>query len=106
MAGIGEIVALAKGLGGSGGGSSGGGVLVVNDNGVDPLDKTAGEIMAAGEAGIVIVKYAPDECIIGLNPIIEFAYNPSGYMFNIISNGSTIRYTAATSSDYPSVNNG
>ena len=57
MAGIGEIVALAKGLGGSGGGSSGGGVLVVHETiseGTHSLDKTWKEISDAANAGTII----------------------------------------------------
>ena len=59
MAGIGEIVALAKGLGGSGGGgSSGGGVLVVHttiEGTTATCDKTCKEMFdAMSEGGVVI----------------------------------------------------
>ena len=55
MAGIGEIIALAKGLGGSGGGSSGG-VLVVEFDNDGNLDVTAGDLFSAAQAGYVVVK--------------------------------------------------
>ena len=68
MAGFGEIVALAKGLGGSGGGSSGGGVLVVNftwnDDDSADLDKTWQEMFdAASEGTPVVIKNSSSDSV-------------------------------------------
>ena len=95
-------MAAAMGGGGSGGGSSGG-VLVVNDT-EWTLDKTASEIMAAGEAGIVVIKSEDDMTETSfINPIVEFRAGPDGYEFYFFSAGESARYTAATSNDYPSL---
>lgn len=107
MAGIGEIVALAKGLGGSGGGSSGGGVLVVNQtwNGdwtTATLDKTWQEIH---DADVVIVRDASDETsvywytvmsayeVVGTKPYVVDAWD--------FSNNQAINYNASSASGYP-----
>ena len=98
MAGIGEIVALAKGLGGSGGGSSGG-VLVVNvteSSNVYTCDKTAGEMKTAFENGVLLIKQTEGDSYYE-EPCLGFMYN-GGYTFN----SSSYAYTAQSESDYPS----
>lgn len=61
MAGIGEIIALAKAFGGSGGGSYGGGVVVEmyydNDLSCFVTDKTAEQIVQAASTGPVSMHY-------------------------------------------------
>lgn len=66
MAGIGEIIALAKAFGGSGGGgSSGGGVVVEmyydNDLSCFVTDKTAEQIAQAASTGPVSMHYYSDD---------------------------------------------
>ena len=60
MAGIGEIIALAKGLGGSGGGGSSGGLLVTltydGDLGLYVCDKTAKEMWEGAQNGAFMFK--------------------------------------------------
>lgn len=78
------------------GGGSGGGVLLVNGttdvNFIVTLDKTAGEILAALESGVVFV--TTDQ---SYERTLINSYNPHDYEFNAA--GST--YMASTADDYP-----
>ena len=108
MAGIGEIVALAKGLGGSGGGGSSGGVLVANqtwDNDLTTatLDKTWQEIH---DADVVIVRDAADEPTVSWFPVTSahevVGEKPYGVDTWDFGNNQANTYYASSASDYPS----
>ena len=95
MAGIGEIVALAKGLGGSGGGGSSGGVLVVtNTDGT--LNKTCKEIYDASRSGIVVIVTDNEANIL----VQSGKYNGS-YFFNIIFKLAIVQFSGNGDNEYP-----
>ena len=100
MAGIGEIVALAKGLGGSGGGGSSGGVLVVHDTvsgGTHTLDKTWQEIK---DADLAVIKRGTGTWIV--HKILDaFGHDISCFTSNAGS-VSTLTYSATSADGYPS----
>lgn len=103
MAGIGEIVALAKGLGGSGGGSSGGGVLVVHgsDDDTPVLDKTWKEIKDAWDGGAVVILVTSYGDLEYMSTIPS---NPAEgvYFVNFFGNQNTSEgYVASSASGYP-----
>ena len=96
MAGIGEIVALAKGLGGSGGGGSSGGVLVVNetiDGDTHTLDKNYEEIMAAGFA---VKKYSGNEEV--TYNTLASSFGEAGVIFYVTFSGHPSAYYSASTS--------
>lgn len=97
MVGIGEIVALAKGLGGSGGGSSGGGVLVVTDTD-GTLDKTWKEIKDAWDAGKVVCRGGFGDTD-GIYYMSLLDADAEGYWVSF--NGGAYTYLAPTQTDYP-----
>ena len=110
MAGIGEIVALAKGLGGSGGGSSGGGVLVVNrtwdDEGTTcTLDKTWQEIHD-GMPAVIIEDDGDDRYMYSVQSAIK-APDDTGFVVTVGSMAGNTAYTdnylASSASSYPSI---
>ena len=98
MAGIGEIVALAKGLGGSGGGSSGGGVLVVH-NVEGTLDKTWQEIHDAMAAGQIPVVGYVDGNDAGITIIGWASFLKGTYALYGLDN--SLLYSASSANDYP-----
>ena len=107
MAGIGEIVALAKGLGGSGGGgSSGGGALRINvtyEGSDTVLDKTWEEIVEAIEGGVFPEVYIGTEGSLGnIFFISEYEDTGTGYNVGVQENDGTITtYTASSKAGYP-----
>ena len=105
MAGIGEIIALAKGLGGSGGGSSGG-VLVVEFDNDGNLDVTAGDLFSAAQAGYVVVKGESGQTGNIVSPVVAAINNDGGYYFAVgFCDGNTFitwLYHAALSTQKPS----
>ena len=95
MAGIGEIVALAKGLGGSGGGGSSGRVLVVGvtvSDGFARCDKTCKEMWDAMKTGAVVL-----DGITFVYTVVN-AINDAGYQFITFDN---LSFTGTTDNDYP-----
>lgn len=92
MAGIGEIVALAKGLGGSGGGGSSGGVLVVTDTD-GTLDKTWQEIHDAMKTGGAVYDGGDDDGVY----IIDSAYIDNDYVVHADAG----EWHAQSASGYP-----
>ncbi len=107
MAGIGEIVALAKGLGGSGGGSSGGALVVTltidTDTKNATADKTAAEIWAAAQSGVVV--FTGSTAYLGyegtfVRPLIQADLSDNGYIFAFGSAFDAV--DSASGSGYPS----
>ena len=83
-------------------GSSGGGALVVNVTTVDEemiCDKTAGEMWAACQTGVVIFRLEPYEGHVMVE-LLTNAYldSESGYSFD----SYTVSVSADTENDYPS----
>lgn len=105
MAGIGEIVALAKGLGGSGGGSSGGGVLVVTVTD-GTLDKTWQEIHDGG-FGVIAVGDTTD---MSYMPITNVYHSSDEYGVGALdATGATLVttwYMASSADEYPELEQG
>lgn len=107
MAGIGEIVALAKGLGGSGGGGSSGGVLVVNVTWGDTtatLDKTWQEIHDAGWGVVKNIDGNGYECgYIFSTTELELIGGGAVYSVNVYSFGiaDIIVFSTQSASGYP-----
>lgn len=104
MAGIGEIVALAKGLGGNGGGGSSGGVLVVHasDDDTPVLDKTWQEIKDAIDGGSVVMAITADNDVTYL-ATVPAQYGEDTFVVSFIISGTTDTnvYIASSANGYP-----
>ena len=88
------------------GGGSGGGMLVVNavyseETSGYTLDKTAGEIYAACQTGMVIIHY--DDGVTGSTVMLVAQHEENiGYTFNTFLMSTTpLEFHAATANDYP-----
>ena len=98
MAGIGEIVALAKGLGGSGGGGSSGGVLVVDmtydeQSGNFVGNKTGEECYSAFTSGPVVLRFE-EWC----SSVVVASNIANAYSFNFYDPNSGTYYEATAES--------
>ena len=100
MAGIGEIVALAKGLGGSGGGSSGG-VLVVDMDSNYVLNKTYKEI---ADAVISVLRVNHDDEYYDFQWLTSYGYD--GYSGYYVTYGGGGTFVTDSENGYPAPNGG
>ena len=84
------------------GGGGGGGALVctvTEDSGTFTLDKTAGEIIEAVNAGLIVwAKMEYNDEGFDQSLILNLAYDGESYVFVV----STVEYEAASLDDYPS----
>ena len=108
MAGIGEIVALAKGLGGSGGGSSGGGALKIGvtatqsgDDTIYTLDKTYKQIVDAVNGGIIPYICMDMAGVTVVKMLAEYSFDGAVYSLDF---GPV--YSTTSENGYPSYTDG